>query len=128
MAASCGRSTQALEGMKITVALILTLLASASVAAGRPPWYRDNKQIPKDEASCHKAGGVWYTTFSRDTTCLIKYSDDGKACARATDCQSLICVVANSDNTQGTCHGESERFATFWYLDENGKAEKISVE
>ena len=119
-----------LDGMKFTTfakGVALLAVVPAFVFA-QPPWYRD-RVLPKDEASCRAASGEWSKTpFFQTPFCRITYPDGGKQCARASDCQSLICVVENSEQRSGTCHGQAERFATFWYLDETGKVEKISVE
>ena len=117
--------------MKFIVAVGSIVLALSGPATARdddPPWYRD-KAGPNDERSCRAASGEWSKTpFFKTPFCRIKFPDGGKQCGRATDCRSRICVVASSDQRVGACHGEAERFATFWYLDENGKAHKISVE
>ena len=85
--------------------------------------------MPKSEAQCQVAGGEWSKTpFYQTPFCRIKFEDGGKSCLRANDCQSLICVVDAPDKLPGRCHAEAERFATFWYLDNSGKAQSISVE
>jgi hypothetical protein len=117
--------------MKNTVVAAITVvivLATSITVADEAPWYRDRK-APGTEAQCKVAGGEWSKTpFFQSSFCRIKYSDGGKQCRRATECQSLICVVEKPEQNLGQCHGEAERFATFWYLDEGGKPKKISVE
>ncbi len=97
-------------------------------ASAEPPWYR-GKKLPASEAECRAIGGEWSKTpFFQTPFCRIKFADGGKECRRSNDCKSLICVIESPDANSGQCHGEAERFTTFWYLDENGKPEKISVE
>jgi hypothetical protein len=121
--------TTTLDGMKSAVALLTVggIAITSIVAAADPPWYRRN--IPNTKDSCRAAGGEWSKTpLFQSPYCRVKYSDSGKQCGRSGECQSQICVIENPAQRFGKCHGEAERFATFWYLDENGKAEKISVE
>jgi hypothetical protein len=115
---------------RATVAFLLMISVGiiSPDANGAPPWYRDKKS-PSTEPACKVAAGEWSKTpFFKAPFCRMKFADGGKECRRANDCQSLICVVDEPDHRSGRCHGEAERFATFWYLDENGKTEKISVE
>ena len=113
----------------ISAALAVAILSAIPYGAvAAPPWYRDKKS-PASEVECKAVGGEWSKTpFFQTPFCRIKFVDGGKECRRANDCQSLICVIDNPELRFGKCHGEAERFATFWFLDESGKPEKISVE
>ena len=109
----------------LTVALLFALSNGASAA---PPWYGD-KTPPSSEADCRTKGGQWAKTpLFQTPDCRSSIPDGGKECRLATDCKSLICVIDTPEASLGKCHGEAERFATFWYLDERGKPQKISVE
>jgi hypothetical protein len=104
----------------------LSVISHGAIAA--PPWYQ-NKTPAASEIECKAIGGEWSRTpFFQTPFCRIKFADGGKECRRAYECQSHICVIETPKLRLGKCHGEAERFATFWYLDENGKPEKISVE
>jgi hypothetical protein len=117
------------DGMRTTAALsTIVIVFTVRDVLAAPPGYRDGFG-PKDAPACKAAGGEWSRSPMMQTPyCRLRYPDGGKQCARSSDCRSQICVIENSNQRRGKCHGESDRFATFWYLDENGKPEKISVE
>jgi hypothetical protein len=97
-------------------------------ATAEAPWYH-GKKSPTSQVECENIGGEWTKTpFFQIPFCRIKFTDDGKNCSRSSECKSQICVIESSGQVLGKCHGEAEKFATFWYLDENGKPGSISVE
>jgi hypothetical protein len=83
---------------------------------------------PKTEDECAKVAGTWIArSAAPGPYCEITYPDGGKTCERPNDCQSRLCIVRGPDQHEGYCSGYRPMFGTFWYMDRDGKAVRISV-
>ena len=110
---------------------VLALVLFAPVHAQDPPpppWMAGRKPPAATEQACRSLGGTWTKTPIMQTDyCNVRTRDGGKACKKSSDCESAICTSDRAEIVAHACHGETLKFGTFWYLDQNGKRQMLSI-
>lgn len=103
------------------LAMALVLSTGSSAPAATVPTAL--APLPATKADCLAAGGRWARGgLSPHPLCFLPTADGGKACAKASDCES-VCLSETR-----TCAAERPRFGCYGYLDENGSEITICVD